>query len=58
MENNLCKDSPVIILTANAVTGAKEQYLAEGFDDYLSKPFMPEKLERIIKDRLPKEYLK
>ena len=58
MENNLCKDSPVIILTANAVTGAKEQYLAEGFDDYLSKPIMPEKLEKIIKDRLPKEYLK
>lgn len=57
MENNLCKNSPVIILTANAVTGAKEQYLAEGFDDYLSKPIMPEKLERIIKDRLPKEYL-
>lgn len=57
MENNLCKDSPVIILTANAVTGAKEQYLAEGFDDYLSKPIMPEKLEKIIKDRLPKEYL-
>lgn len=57
MENNLCKDTPVIILTANAVTGAKEQYLAEGFDEYLSKPVVPEKLERMIKDLLPKEYL-
>ncbi|MDE7478864.1 MAG: response regulator [Lachnospiraceae bacterium] len=57
MENNLCKDTPVIILTANAVIGAKEQYLAEGFDDYLSKPIEPEKLEQMIRDRLPKEYV-
>ncbi|MBO5032076.1 MAG: response regulator [Lachnospiraceae bacterium] len=57
MEHNLSKAAPVIILTANAVTGAKEQYLAEGFDDYLSKPIIPEKLEQMIKDRLPKEYV-
>lgn len=57
MEHNMSKDAPVIILTANAVTGAKEQYLSEGFDDYLSKPIMPEKLEQMIKDRLPKEYV-
>lgn len=32
------KDTPVIILTANAVLGVKEEYLKEGFVDYLSKP--------------------
>ena len=57
MEDNKCKDVPVIILTANAVTGAKEHYLEEGFDDFLSKPIIPEKLEQMVRDWLPKEYI-
>lgn len=48
-EENLCKDTPVIILTANAVVGAKEHYLEEGFDDFLAKPINPEKLERMLR---------
>ena len=52
-----CKDTPIIVLTANAVSGAKEQYLAEGFDEFLSKPIMPEKLENMLKAMLPKELL-
>ncbi len=52
-----CKDTPIIVLTANAVSGAKEQYLAEGFDEFLSKPIMPEKLENMMKAMLPKELL-
>ncbi len=45
----------IIVMTANAITGAKEQYLAEGFDDYLSKPIVVEGLEKILAEYLPKE---
>ena len=38
MQENRCKDTPVIVLTANAIIGAKEQYMQIGFTDYLSKP--------------------
>ena len=31
-------ETPVVMLTANAIEGVKEQYFEEGFDDYLSKP--------------------
>ncbi len=50
-----CQSTPVIALTANAVTGAREMYLSEGFQDFLSKPVNPEKLEKMIMDTLPKE---
>lgn len=52
-----CQDTPVIVLTANAVSGAKEKYLAEGFDGFLSKPIVLEKLENMIKTMLPDELL-
>lgn len=45
--------SVVIALTANAVTGAKEGYLKEGFTDYLSKPIDYVKLEELIWKYLP-----
>lgn len=49
------RDTPVIMLTANAIVGAKEEYLAVGFSDYLSKPVQGEKLEEMILKYLPKE---
>lgn len=52
-----CKDTPVVMLTANAVAGAREKYLAEGFDGFLSKPIVPEKLEDMLKKMLPGELL-
>lgn len=55
MKNHYCTDTPVIALTANAVTGAKEMYLSEGFDSFLSKPIITEKLEHMIKTMLPAE---
>ncbi len=55
LDNNLCKETPVIALTANALSGAREMYLDIGFSDYLSKPFQPEKLEEMLLEYLPKE---
>ena len=46
---------PCIVLTANAVAGAREEYLKEGFDDYLSKPIDSKSLERLLLKYLPKE---
>ncbi len=46
--------TPVIAVTADAVAGAKEKYLSEGFTDYLAKPFtkaqMKEKLDKIFQN--------
>ena len=41
--------TPVVALTANAITGMKERYLSLGFDDYLAKPIVKNQLYRIIK---------
>lgn len=43
---------PVVVLTANAVTGMKEKYLSSGFDDYLAKPMDKYELDRILKKYL------
>jgi CheY-like chemotaxis protein len=45
---------PTIALTANAIEGMKEEYLACGFDDYLAKPIEKTELERVIKTYLTK----
>lgn len=39
---------PLILLTANAVAGMKEQYIAEGFDDYIPKPITTAYLEEVL----------
>ena len=46
---------PVICLTADAIVGARERYLAEGFADYLTKPVDSRKLEAMLIKYLPKE---
>ncbi len=50
-----CRETPVVALTANAVTGAKEMYMREGFQGFLSKPVNSEKLEKMIMEMLPEE---
>ena len=52
-ENSLSNDVPVICLTADAVIGAKERYLSEGFSDYLTKPIDNYALEKMIMKYLP-----
>lgn len=56
-ENDKVKNTPVIMLTANAILGAKEEYLKKGFRDYLSKPIQKEKLLRMVKQYLPQELI-
>ena len=48
---------PIIMLTANAIVGAKEMYLSKGFDNYLSKPVEVNDLEKMLLKYLPKEKL-
>ena len=52
-EKLISKGMHVIALTANAINGAKEMYLKEGFDDYLSKPIETAKLEDMLGKYLP-----
>ena len=44
--------TPVVVLTANAITGMREKYLNDGFDDYLAKPIEKLELNRVIKKYL------
>ena len=45
-------DTPVVALTADALTGSKDKYLSEGFDGYIAKPFtrdqIKEKLDKVL----------
>ncbi len=46
---------PYVVLTANAVEGAKVTYLSMGFDGYLSKPVLSRDLEEMLMKFLPKD---
>ena len=46
---------PVVALTANAISGMREMYLNEGFDEYLPKPIKPAELNSLIKKYFDKE---
>jgi CheY-like chemotaxis protein len=46
---------PIVALTANAVSGMKEQFLARGFDDFLSKPIEPSRLDAMLQKWIPRE---
>ena len=52
------EDTPVIVLTANAITGAKEMYLKEGFVDFLTKPIEGELLEKTVAAYLPPDLIR
>jgi len=48
-------DLPIIALTANAVSGVKEMFISNGFNDFLSKPIDTVKLNAILEKWIPKE---
>lgn len=52
-----CRNSAIIVLTADSESGAKEKYLAAGFDDYLSKPVEVSLLENAVRRFLPPDKL-
>lgn len=54
-ENSQNRNTPIIVLTANAISGARESFLKDGFDDYLSKPIESDDLEKMLIRYLPDE---
>ena len=62
LKNIIGFQTPVIALTANAITGMREKYMKAGFNDYLAKPidrntlniilskYLKKKTEEVIKD--------
>ena len=54
-DSNPNQNTPVVCLTADAVSGAREQFIAAGFTDYLTKPISSEQLEDMLIKLLPKE---
>lgn len=56
-ENGLCRDSAVVVLSANSVAEARGQYLEDGFDGYLEKPIQGKLMEAEILKFLPDEII-
>lgn len=56
-DKGLAQATPFIVLTADAISGAREMYLAEGFDDYVSKPVIYEELESVLLKHIDKSLL-
>ncbi len=54
-KEGLAEGVPIIALTANAIQGARKQYLEYGFDDYLTKPVRGQDLKRIMNRWIRKE---
>ncbi|MDR2605128.1 MAG: response regulator [Desulfovibrio sp.] len=54
-ENENCRDTVIIALTANAVSGQREVFLAGGMNDFLPKPVRMNKLADMLKKWLPLE---
>ncbi len=58
MNNGIYKDLPVIALTANTISGAREMFRIEGFTEFIPKPIERSVLERVLRRVLPEECIK
>ena len=56
-EEHLADETPIIALTADAIVGARDTYLKEGFTDYLSKPIMYKDLEEALLKYIDKKLI-
>lgn len=57
LEGDYYKNLPIVALTANAVTGAREMFLSEGFQDFVMKPIEMNSMERCLRQWLPQELI-
>ncbi|MGN0600729.1 MAG: ATP-binding protein [Oscillospiraceae bacterium] len=57
-EDDYYKNLPIIALTANAVSGARETFLEAGMNDFIAKPIELSALDRVLRTWLPKELIK
>jgi len=55
IRKNISKDLPIVALTANAVSGIREMFIKNGFNDFLSKPIDIVKLNAVLEKWIPKE---
>lgn len=58
MDGDYYKNLPIIALTANAVSGARETFLEAGMNDFIAKPIELSALDRVLRAWLPKELIK
>ena len=56
-EQSLSGDTPIICLTADAIKGARDNYVRMGFTDYFTKPIIYADLEKLLFRYIPKELL-
>ncbi|MBQ7679327.1 MAG: response regulator [Butyrivibrio sp.] len=57
LPGNPCKDTAIIALTANVLSGVRETFLEEGFDEFMSKPVDPGQMEDILMRFLPQSLI-
>ncbi|MCR5411179.1 MAG: response regulator, partial [Lachnospiraceae bacterium] len=57
-KDHLNQDTPVIVMTANAIRGMKAKYLESGFTDYIGKPIDPDLLFDMVRRYLDEDLIK